>query len=521
MRSFIKPVLLLFALVLPCASARAQNAPQTSTLTVRARLVVLDLVVMDKDGKPVEDLTRDDFTVYEDGKAQRVVSFEPPSAHTLPGEEVAAAPHAVLDAAQPAAFGHSPVTMLVLDQLNTRFADSSFARRSLHDYLATQPAVLTQPTTLMVISDNGFRQAIGYTRDRDLLLKAVNATPTHYAWNLEINGGAEHGPLDRLDMSLRALEQMAQSAARIPGRKNLIWVGGGFPTIDPTTLNTRNTEEVRSTIQHITNTLLDTHVTLYAIDPKSLAPGMDEILDEQQMNFAQIAGDGVGGSVASYDSDEDFDRLAPMTGGRTVRGMNDIAHQIAVSVQLGQSFYTIGYAPSSIDDTDVKYRKIRVDCKRPGLTLRTRDGYYPSRATEQRAAETISYDLSTAAESTVALNALSVQVTRSNNVSHAPDTFVVRVAAAGLTWKPADDGTSSAPVQVLAVWLDAKGRMTGHVLHAMTAHARAGVNLADPAKTADFLFVAPTPAKSAKAKTLRFVVRDEGTGRMGSVNLTP
>jgi VWFA-related protein len=506
-----------------CSNAQEpedSQAPHRSTLTVNARLVVLDVVVTDKAGNPVDGLRREDFTVYEDGKPQRLVSFEPPSAHVLP-EAMAASSDlaAVFDAAKPAAFGQSPVTVLVLDQLNTHFADSSFARRSLHDYLAQQPALLTQPTTLLTVYDNHFKQVKPYTRDRDALLRALAAEPTHNAWNLETLGSSENGPIARLDQSLRALEQIAQSGARIPGRKNVIWVGGGFPTLDPTTIDGSEAHEVKDTIQHVTNTLLDTHVTLYAIDPKSLAPGMAEITDQTTAEFVGAIGDASPGLTATFNGDEDFDRLAPVTGGRVIRGMNDVAHQIALSVALGRSFYTLGYAPSSSSEAEAKYRRIRVDCKRPGLTLRTRDGYFAEATTQQKAGVTIAYDLSTAAESTVPLNGLRVAVERSTSVSAPPETFVVRVGAAGLTWKPVDDGTSSASVAVLSVWLDKKGRMLAHTLHGMTAHAREGVDLRDAAKTADFGFTVQPAPKGGKAATLRFVVRDNGTGRMGTFDM--
>jgi hypothetical protein len=68
----------------------------------------------------------------------------------------------------------------------------------------------------------------------------------------------------------------------------------------------------------------------------------------------------------------------------------------------------------------------------------------------------------------------------------------------------------------MAVSLDANGKMLGHTLHGMTAHAKAGIHLNDPDKMADFIFpVRPLP----RAAMLRFVVRDSATARMGSVDL--
>lgn len=258
--------------LLPAQSGGQVSSQSAATLTVNARLVVLDIVVTGKDGKPVDDLTEKDFQVFEDSKLQRIRSLERPQEHVLPQTTLAAGVAASFDPAYPASFGHSPVNILVLDQLNTHFADSSFARRSLHDYLAGQPALLAQPTTLLTVYDNQFSLLQAFTRDRDALLRALAAAPTKYAWKLEVNGKTDHGPIERLDQSLRALDQIAQSYALISGRKNLIWVGGGFPTLDPEALDTDDARQVKDTLQHITDVLLDTRVTLYAIDPSSRRP---------------------------------------------------------------------------------------------------------------------------------------------------------------------------------------------------------------------------------------------------------
>ena len=133
---------------------------------------------------------------------------------------------------------------------------------------------LVQPTTLMVVSDNKFRVLQTFTRDRAALLKALAEQPVHYSWKLEGDKSIGYGPVERLDQSLSALEQIAQAAAGLAGRKNLVWVGQGFPTLDPTELDEKDKQLVRDTIQHVTDVLLDTRVTLYAVDPTSSAAGM-------------------------------------------------------------------------------------------------------------------------------------------------------------------------------------------------------------------------------------------------------
>jgi len=502
----------IMALCFAAKTLDAQSAPYSAAtvLQLKARLVVLDVVVTDRAGKPVDGLDAKDFVVLEDGKPQRIRSIEQPASHFLPSETISKGISAIFNPAQPAAFGHSPVSILVLDQLNTHFADSSFARRSLHDYLAAQPALLPMPTTLLTVYDNHFKLLQDCTRDRDLLLRVLAAAPVEYPWKLELNGKTEFGPVERLDQSLRALQEIAQSYAPIAGRKNLIWVGGGFPTINPTTIDGDDALEVKNALQHITNLLLETHITLYAVDPTSTAAGMTEITDAAQMEFVETAGDAVSGDVDPFGASDDFNRLGPVTGGRVLRGSNDVAHQIASSVDLGAHFYTIAYTPSDTSETAAQYRKIAIRCLRPDLTATTRTGYYTRETAQQTAAATAAYDLTTAAESALPLNGLHVIA---EAASHA---YVIHTGAAGLAWKAKEDGGATASVYIMAVSLDAHGRMLGHTLHAMTASAKASANLTDPLKFADFDF---TVQPASKAVTLRFIVRDSATGHMGSTDL--
>ena len=483
---------------------------------VNVRLVVLDVVVTDKAGKPVDGLTSKDFHIFEDGKLQRIRSVESPAAHTLPPVSAAAGIAAAFDPAEPSSFGHSPVDVLVLDQLNTHFADSSFGRRSLHDYLMSQPALLREPTTLLTVYDDHFKLLQTFTRDRDAVLRALDAAPVEYPWKLEVNGKTEYGPVERLDQSLRLLEQIAQSYARITGRKNVIWVGGGFPTINPTTIDRGDALEVKDTLKHITDVLLDSHVTLYAVDPSSSAAGMTEITDSSQMEFVLTAGDALTGGIDPFGASDDFDRLGPVTGGRVVRGRNDIAQQIASSVDLGTHFYTIAYSPTSANEAAAQYRSIHVICTRPGLAASTRSGYYSGETQQEKSTANAAYDLTTAAQSAIPLNGIRVTVEKDTTPGAPPGAYMVHAAAANLTWQPKGDGASTAAVYIMSVSLDGKNRMLGHTLRGMKANARPEADLKDPAKMADFSIAVPDVQHET---TIRFVVLDKASGRMGSIDL--
>ena len=65
--------LLLAAVAFAQAPASSDAA---STIKTTTRVVLLDVVITDKSGKPVHGLKGHDFTVLEDGKAQQVRGFE-------------------------------------------------------------------------------------------------------------------------------------------------------------------------------------------------------------------------------------------------------------------------------------------------------------------------------------------------------------------------------------------------------------------------------------------------------------
>ncbi|MDE1162844.1 MAG: VWA domain-containing protein [Acidobacteriaceae bacterium] len=500
------------------ASAQQAAAPSGSTIHVTSRLVVLDVVVTDKKGQPIPDLTRDDFDIYEDNQPQSIRNFEQPSDHQLPDDAQTPeqAKAQVFDPAKPSTFGQSAVDILVLDQLNTHFADSSFAHRQMAEYLAKQPEALNHPTTLLMVYQDHFKLLQEFTRDRSKLEESLKKAPVSYSWELEMKGKADNGPITRLETSIRALQEMTQVYGRIPGRKNLIWLGAGFPSLDPESLTNTDYREVDDTIKHVTNEMLDARMTLYAIDPTSSAPPMTEITDFQQMAFAQLSGDLGSAPIDPVDSAAGFDTLSSVTGGRVIRNMNNITHQIEVSVNYADQFYTMSYSPTNKSDNALKFRKIRVVCKRPGTVVTTRKGYYGGNVPAYNAKHELSYDLSTAAASSQRLNGLNITVERNTSVAVLNDEWIIHVQAPGLTWQSMEDGSSKADVTVMAVSLDKKGRPLTHVAKNGSATARAGVNLRNEAKLANFDFTAePAP----KAVMLRFVVRDATNGKMGSFDV--
>ncbi len=499
----------MLGMALGAVVASAQSgAPATPTLRISTRLVLLDTNVVDAQGRPVTGLTAKDFAVYEDKRQEQIVSFEAPEAHVLPPGDDAAT---VFDPGKPAAFGSSAVTIFVLDEVNTHFADSAYAVHSIEAYLAKEDDVLAQPATLMVVRDSRFQQLVGFTLDKQKLLGALRRFVPEQAWALEQSMSVGEGVAERLDRSLAALEQLAQYGARIPGRKNLMWVGAGFPSIDPQALTEGTHRALANMLQHVTDVLLENRVTLFAVDPTTTAASLQEITDPVQLAFVAAVGTG-GKAMDPFDHQYDFDRLGPVTGGKVLRGLNDVDRQLRESIASGGNYYTLGYRPSNGSEVPGQFRHISIVCLRPGLVATTHDGYYTSSPKATLATDTIGYDLNNAATASIPFHGVSFTADRGP-----AGAFVLHVQARDLTWVNADDkdAKQEAQVEVLAVALSAKGKVLEHQLLAERAVAAQAVDTRAPAQSARFT-VSLTPP--AGAQTLRLVVRDTASGRMGTLD---
>ena len=68
-------------------------------------------------------------------------------------------------------------------------------------------------------------------------------------------------------MSLGSIEQITQSASGHPGRKNVIWIGKGFPTINLLDSTDSEAASIQHAYQHAVDAMRDARITLTAIDP--------------------------------------------------------------------------------------------------------------------------------------------------------------------------------------------------------------------------------------------------------------
>lgn len=489
--------------------SRPLDVPQqtkTYTLHTTTSLVILDVVVTDRKGNVIRNLKREDFHVTEAGVPQTVTSFEETGANLLaPTGNINST--ADLDRVAP----DTPVNIILLDEFNTRFEDMAFARYSLKKFLDAQPAKLISPTELIAVSLDRFTVLHDYTEDKHALLDALDHHFVAYPW--QVHSGA--WVAERYARAFETLRSVALATEGHPGHKNMIWIGRGFPSIDPTTIDPASQDALEETVENTVNTLRDARVTLYTIDPAGLMSdpgkyGGGALLGDSDTGFISIDSDPFGGNF-------EFGRLAIATGGRNLYGRNDVDAQIGTAVRDGSSFYTITYRPTGSSTESAKFRAIEITIDRPGLVATTRKGYYPDdkplqplSASEQKNSDARTVgDLIAATQTSMVYDGVKMTVTPSAQ----PGFYRIRISPQSIHWLSGDKYTYT-DVMLIVSTFDRKGKELERKVRNLRVSFDTQASAASRGIDLTFPFT-PNPI----ATRVHFVVRISDTGRIGSQDL--
>lgn len=486
----------------------ADGLPQQSTPQFRSstHLVLLDVTVTDKADHPFPGLTEKDFTILEDSVPQRIETFESPDVHIDPAQTSSAKEQARKSSEA------APVTILVLDELNTAFKDNTYARFKLGKFLESQSGGMPQATALLALTPTRLEVLCNYSRDPNALLRALSALPASIPWML-MEGGI-HGETERLQATLNAVDQIASANSDRQRRKNIVWIGSGFRLFSRPMLFQQSTRDnAMAAIKEASRRLLRAHATIYTIDPSGLRVDSD--------GHAEVMA--ADGSIISAPTDPAtgdlvFEALAPATGGKIFRLRNDVNTEIASAVSDGSIYYTLSYSPSN-RNWDGKFRKISVQVSRPGLKVRTREGYY---ATEDPL-ESPSPDqaLAEAVKSPVPYSGISVTpeiVKLTGNPASAQVTL--GIDRHGLTWDLVPDGRRHAEITAIRAEISENGNVLDYRAVQKEVFIDKGTeeqfnrSLSLPVL---FTMSANVPAKASR---IRFVICDTASGRIGTADVS-
>jgi VWFA-related protein len=415
-------IILLAGLFLASQSlAQAQNTdaptpdtePPAPLLRADTTVVLVDVVATEKD-KPLAGLTRNQFHVYEGGREQRITFFEekrpaPPGQARLPH---LLPPHIytnILDA-----LPGTPVNVLLLDGLNTMGPDQMEVRRQMLAYLTK----LDPGTTMAVFTlTSRLRMVQGFTSDLAQLKHAVEkvnmqaqATPagintpedeTPSVQNphasaqenaiiadamKQFEAEIKAAQMDvRVRITLDALRQLAHYLDGLPGRKNLIWFSGSFPSQIASDLSGSNTS---SGVRNYSNDMRETgdmleaaRVSVYPVDTRGLVAEPDMMsaptgnMSEDTVAHIQQSQINSQAMSSPFLEQQTMQELAESTGGRAYFNTNGLKEAVADAVSQGSNYYTLLYVPQD-KNFHGEFRRIKVKVDAPNTKLAYRTGYF-------------------------------------------------------------------------------------------------------------------------------------------------
>ena len=425
MKNKALPALLLsFCVLLPALAQTKPAAPQQpqkptddqeEVVKITTNLVQVDAVVT-KDGKPVTDLTADDFEIYEDGKKQPITSFTYIS--NVPGTPVIATKEKTGNLPQPPRpinpnDPHRTIAFVV-DDLGISAESMAQVRKQLRKFVNEQ----LQPNDLVAIIRTGGEMGAlqQFTNDKRLLSRAAD----QLRWNMcnrvgitvfpTLDPYAPQSLCGRYSMgaTLRALRFIVDSMNYLPGRKSLVFMSDSMPIedqedllfpggmgrgssggstgavpsmapmaapggVEPSDASFNDSRNYSAALQKVAEKAIRASVVIYSVDTAGLQTigiSAAESWHGDGPQYAKLLSDR---SRLLWKRREGSDLIARHTGGFQIRNSNDFDFPRIVQDQSG--YYLLGYRPTE-ETFNRKFHHIKAKVKRSGMSLRTRLGFY-------------------------------------------------------------------------------------------------------------------------------------------------
>ena len=509
---------------------------QDDVVRITTNLVQVDAVVT-KDGKPVTNLTADDFEIYEDGRKQAITSFafvsNVPGTSSQPAppkeKKIDVPPVLPLKADEP-----RRTMAIVVDDLGMSAESMGLARHQLRKFIAEQ----MQPNDLVAIMRTGGELGAlqQFTNDKRLLNRAVD----QLKWNMCSRVGfsvlpslgsasafpAQCGSHTFFDTT-RALRFILDAMGQLPGRKSMVVLSDSMPAEnqDPEFLDERGTRaqfrlDYTGMLQKIAEKAIRNSVVIYSVDTQGL-----QYTGLTAADSFQTSGRDLGmfvHKVMSSRSNLLFTRraggeiIAKQTGGFQVRNSNGFQLDRILEDQSG--YYLIGYRPT--DETfNKQFHHIKAKVKRSGMTLRTRFGFVgvsEEEATRNRPSPRASTNLALA--SPFASQDIQIDITSffaKDNAANMVIRSFIYIDANDLTVTTADDKHESS-IELHGVVFGDNGAVVEHLSRGATLTLSQSEY--EQALQHGIALSLDMPVKKPGAYQFRVAIRDVQAGRVGSAS---
>jgi VWFA-related protein len=376
------------------ALAQQQAPDGTFTLKVQSDIVLTNVVVRDKKtGEVVKGLKASDFTVLENGKPQKIESFDYQNvdeAAVLREQTTVSGKATIADmlnrnfGVDKAQLRDHRLIVIFFDLSSMQPEDINRAVEAAQDYInkKMQPADLVA----LVSMDTGLNMDQDFTADKAALLRGVgryNGTEgTGFANGNE--GGNSGGTADdassftaddseynslNTDRELYAIRTIAKSLERVDQRKSMLYFSGGL---------TRQGIENQASMRAATNAAVKANMAIYSVDTR----GLEALPPVGNASTGSLRGTSAynGGAMqanldANFGSQEVLATLSSDTGGKAFFDSNDFAPAFQQVQHDTEAYYIIGFRSTNLA-RDGSFRHLTVKLNRNDVRMDYRPGYY-------------------------------------------------------------------------------------------------------------------------------------------------
>ena len=419
---------LIPAILLPAQTPRPETtqAP-AATFSSRTELVLVPAIVTDHQGRHITGLTKDDFIVQENGVEQKVDTFEEITASANRIMRVSGMAQREFSNTHFSDQAPRRINIILFDTFNTKITDQAYARQQLVKFLSNSIKT-DELTTLLVLTRGGVKVIHDFTRDPKVLVAAVQKAKQKVGITADANNdviaNADAGMIEQesdeisalidraeaqfeaayqqmsIDVTLDAFESIASAYRGVPGRKSLIWLSGGFPfrMSQPGDLTANRFQD---RFERFFQRLSDANITVYPVDAAGLVVTALTAADNPRTASGRAIQPRTivaGRNLAVMMTHDTMNSFAEMTGGHAYYNTNDLAGAVEKASEDGRSYYVLGYYTKS-NAAKPGWRTLKVKVKRSGLQVRARGGYFATRSAENDTEQIRRRDIREAAES--------------------------------------------------------------------------------------------------------------------------
>jgi VWFA-related protein len=377
----------------PAAAAQNTQQPGGFVMKVNAELVLTNVVARDaKTGELVRGLKQSDFSVYENGKQQQIATFDfqsvdmatPLNEATVSGLAAGTKGpgNKAVVVARPEDLRNHRLIVMFFDLTTMQPEDLERSVDAARDFLKKKMA----PADLVALVSLGDTLKVDqdFTADKDALWNQVgiyNGTQGQgFAQGANANSNqvedttgytpdeSEYNDLNT-DRELFALRAISKSLEKISEKKSLLYFSGGI---------SRDGIENQASLRAAINSAVRANLAIYSVDTR----GLQAISPLGDASTGSLRGTGAynGGALQNnmnqnFATQEVMATLSSDTGGKAFFDSNDFAPAFAQVQRDTSAYYAIGFH-SSNPARDGKYRKLTIKINRPGIKLEYRPGYY-------------------------------------------------------------------------------------------------------------------------------------------------